>query len=84
MVKRTLELFECDMCGDEGQRYQIVYEDGTRVLDRCARHAKKLEAFRDEPGEWLSDKQGKATFRKSTPADLRLALARGSQKPAEG
>lgn len=83
MVKRTLELFECDVCGREGKRYQIVFEDGTKVLDRCPLHGKKLEALRDEKGEWASQRPGKATFRKSTMADLRLAVAEHSQKPAQ-
>lgn len=77
MVKRTLELFECDVCEAEGLRYQIVFPEGTKILDRCERHAKKIEALRDEQGEWVAPKSGKATFRKSSLQDLRLAVAQG-------
>lgn len=77
MVERTLKLYECDKCGKEGQRYQIVYEDGTRILDRCPQHAKTLEAFRDEPGEWLTSRSGRTSFHKSTVTELRAAVARG-------
>lgn len=83
MVKRTLELFECDVCGKEGKRYQVVFEDGTKVMDRCPTHAKKLEALREEKGEWASQRPAKATFRKSTLADLRLAVAQQSQNPKD-
>lgn len=84
MVKRTLELYECDVCGKDGKRYQIVFEDGTKILDRCETHAKKLEAFREEPGEWVTPKPGKATFRKSTITELRAAVARGSHRHEDG
>lgn len=77
MVRRTLELFECDKCGAQGKRYQLVYEDGTRILDRCERHAKQLEAFREEPGEWLTSRPGKTSFHKSSVSDIRAAVARG-------
>lgn len=81
MVKRTLEVFECDICGEDGQRYQIVFAEGTKILDRCPRHAKNIEKLRDEKGEWQQPKQGKATFRKSTIGDLRLAVAQGKANP---
>lgn len=75
MVKRTLELFECDRCGKEGHRYTVTFpEDGTLVLDRCEQHAKKIEALREEPGEWLQPRGGKQNFRKSSPAEIRQAI----------
>jgi len=54
MVKVTLERFQCDICGEEGERYTVGYYDGVKVLDRCRRHSTKLEAFREEKGEWQS------------------------------
>lgn len=78
MVKRTVELYSCDVCGKDAKRYTVTYEDdGTRVTDRCEKHGARLEALKDEPGEWLSERS-KSTFRKSTPADIRLALARSN------
>lgn len=52
MVKVTLEVFHCDVCGAEGQRYTVGFHDGLKVLDRCPRHNTKLEALREEKGEW--------------------------------
>lgn len=75
MVKRTLELFECDKCGAEGRRYTVTFpEEGTLVLDRCEQHAKKIEALRNETGEWLTSRGGKQAFRKSSPAEIRQAI----------
>lgn len=76
MVRRTVELYECDVCGKDAKRYQITYDEGVRVTDRCEKHSKALEALKEEPGEWVSERTGKATFRKSSPTDIRLALAR--------
>lgn len=80
MVKRTLELFECDKCGQEAKRYSVVFEEGTLVLDRCPAHAKKLEALRDEVGEWLTPRPSRSAFHKSSPAELRLAVEQGRRK----
>lgn len=82
MVKRTLEVYECDVCGAEGKRYSIVYDEGTFVMDRCERHAKKLESFKEEPGEWQQPGV-RTTFRKSSPAELRLAVARARHNGGE-
>ena len=76
MVRKTLELFECDVCGREGVRYQIIFEEGTRILDRCTTHAKKIEALKDEPGEWQV-RGTKASFRKSSISEIRAAVAAG-------
>lgn len=80
MVKRTLELYECDRCGKEAKRYSISYEDGTLVLDRCETHNKKLEALRDEPGEWLTPRGNKNSFHKSTLAEVRQAVEEARRK----
>lgn len=78
MVKRTLELFECDKCGKDGQRYSVSFpEDGTLILDRCEQHAKPLEKLRDEPGEWMQARPGKQSFHKSSLQDIRLAIQNG-------
>lgn len=74
MVRKTLEVFECDKCGADGRRYTILYEEGALILDRCDRHNKRIEALRDEEGEWREAKASKSTFRKSTPEELRQAL----------
>lgn len=80
MVKRTLELYECDRCGKEAKRYSISYEDGTLVLDRCETHNKKLEALREEVGEWLTPRAGKSSFHKSTLAEVRQAVEEARRK----
>lgn len=79
MVKRTLELFECDRCGKEAKRYTVLFEEGTKVLDRCELHGRKLEALKEEPGEWVTTRAGKAAFKKSSVAELRLAVEQGRQ-----
>lgn len=77
MVRRTIEMYACDICGNDGKRYQVIFDEGTWVTDRCERHARPLEKIKDEPGEWLAT-PGRQAFRKSTPAEIRLALARGN------
>ena len=81
MVKRTLELFECDKCGNEGQRYSVTFPEGTLVLDRCETHAKKIEALRDEVGEWVHGAAGRNTFRKSSLVELREAVEASRRRP---
>lgn len=78
MVKRVVEQFECDRCGKDASRYSIVYPEATLILDRCQLHAKKLEALRNETGEWVSNTSGRQAFKKSSLADLRLAVAAGN------
>lgn len=71
MVKVTLERLECDVCGDEAERYTVSYPDGMKVLDRCDKHAKKIVALRDEPGDWSAltpSTKGKLTV--LTPAEI--------------
>lgn len=74
VVRKTMEIFECDKCGREGQRYTVLFEDGTKVLDRCDKHNAKLEALRNEDGEWRTTKVAKATFHKSTPEEIQRAI----------
>lgn len=77
MVKKTLEAYECDRCGDPATRYSMAFEEGeTLLMDRCPKHNKKLEALRDEPGEWVTPGGRKSTFKKSSPMDIQLAIAR--------
>lgn len=75
MVKRTLEVFECDICGADGRRYLVMYEDGQMVLDRCERHNGKLEKLRDEKGSWTTKSPGhKSSFKVSNIDDIRRQL----------
>lgn len=75
MVRRTVELYECDKCGAEATRYSIVFPDATLILDRCMKHNRKIETLREEQGEWVTNKGAKASFRKSSLADIRVAMA---------
>lgn len=71
MVKKTLETYECDVCGKDGERFTINYPDGTMTLDRCRQHAKPLQDFKDTPGQWIgSNHVGKTKFRVSSMADI--------------
>jgi len=82
----TLKVYQCDkpirggVCGKEGKRYSILFEDGTKILDRCAEHAGPIEKLREEPGEFVAAGAGKGTFKKSSPEDIRAAVARHGQK----
>lgn len=51
-MKVTLERLVCDVCQEDGERYTLAFPDGTKVLDRCEKHAKKIIALRDEVGQW--------------------------------
>ena len=75
MVKKVTESYVCDRCEREGIRYAIVFPTATLLLDRCELHAKKIEALRDEPGEWVSSTSpGKTVFKKTSIAELRQAV----------
>lgn len=78
MVKKTLEVYECDKCGNEGTRYAITFPDGTKLLDRCEKHARAIEKLRDEEGNWVQNRGSKATFHKSTLEDIETAARRSS------
>lgn len=84
MVKRTLELYECDRCGKEAKRYSVSFPngDGVLVLDRCELHAKALEKFRDEPGEWLRPREGRQVFHKTSADELRARLEEARRREA--
>lgn len=69
MVERTLKVYECDICGEEGERYTVGYPDGQMALDRCSRHDTKIQKFRDEKGLW-TPLTGKSTFKISTLEDI--------------
>lgn len=73
MVKRTMEMYECDLCGDEGDRYTVIFPEGALAMDRCERHAAKLLKLRDEKGIWTSQqaRQPKSSFKLSTPDDIK-------------
>ena len=80
MVERTVKLFECDICGEVGTRYTMLYEDGSQVMDRCVKHNKKQEALRVEKGTFTLAGAGKSTFAVSSDADIRLAQAKHKQQ----
>ena len=81
-MKRTLELYDCDKCGNEGQRYSVVFPEGALVMDRCELHAKKLEALRSEVGEWVHTQSlGRNSFKKSTLVELRSAVEAARKGP---
>lgn len=69
MVKRTLELFECDVCGDEGERYTVTYPDGQMTLDRCQKHNAHLEKLRNEKGSWVAKAPGSRSSFKVSSVD---------------
>lgn len=71
MVRKTVELFECDVCGAEAERYTVSFPDGgILALDRCERHNKKILALRDEKGAWTSG-QGRSVFKVSSLEDIK-------------
>lgn len=71
MVKRTLELYECDICGGEGERYTVTFPDGQMTLDRCQRHNSHIEKLRNEKGAWSARaSNGRSSFRISTIEDI--------------
>jgi hypothetical protein len=70
MVRKTVELYECDVCGADGERYAITFpDDGTLALDRCERHAKKILALKNEKGSWAQS-NGRSTFKVSSLDDI--------------
>lgn len=71
LVKRTLELFECDVCGKEGERYTVIFPDGQMTLDRCERHNSHLEKLRNEKGSWVAKAPGaRSSFKVSSPDEI--------------
>ena len=80
MVKRTIEVCECDVCGKDAQRYTIGFPDGVLALDRCEEHARKLDALRNEPGSWTSSAAGRTGFKVSSPEEIKRQM-RTNQRP---
>ena len=73
MAKVTLEHIECDVCHTRGERYTISFPEGMKILDRCNSHAKKIIAFKNEPGEWTdlpTGARGRAGLKISTAEDI--------------
>lgn len=71
MVRKTVELFECDICGDPGERYTITFpEDGALALDRCGKHNKKIIALREERGSWAQSNP-RSAFKVSSLDDIK-------------
>lgn len=70
MVRKTVELFECDVCGSEAERYTVAFpDDGVLALDRCERHNKRILALREEKGSWSSG-NGRSVFKVSSPEEI--------------
>lgn len=80
MVERTVKVYECDVCGESGARYTMLYEDGSQVMDRCVKHNKKQEALRAEKGTFTQAGASKSAFKLSDEADIRLAQAKYKQQ----
>ena len=71
MAKVTLEQIECDVCRKVGERYTLSYPDGIKILDRCDKHAAKIFALKDEPGDWtVLSAKGRTSLKVSTAADI--------------
>lgn len=70
MVQRTVTKYECDVCGEEGERYTVSYPDGILSLDRCDRHSKKLLALRDEKGSWVHHDSSRTPFKVSSVSEI--------------
>ena len=70
MVRKTVELFECDVCGEPGERYTVTFpEDGALSLDRCSKHDRKIMALRDEKGTWAQS-TNRSTFKVSSLEEI--------------
>jgi ribosome maturation factor RimP len=71
MVRKTVELFECDMCGQPGDRYTITFPDeGMLALDRCEKHSRKISALREEKGTWAQAGSTRSVFKVSSVEDI--------------
>jgi len=54
MSKVTVEQIQCDICLSLGTRFTVSFPDGVKILDRCSKHDRKLQALREEPGDWTA------------------------------
>jgi hypothetical protein len=80
MVRKTVELFECDICGCEAERYTIAFPDqGILALDRCEKHNKKLLNLREEKGAWTTG-TGRSVFKVSSLEDIQKQRQDGNGK----
>lgn len=70
MARRTLEIFECDICGEEGERFTIQFPDGSLALDRCTIHARPLYDLKEGPGQWTASGSGRVPFHVSSVEDI--------------
>lgn len=70
MVKRTLEVFVCDVCGQDGERYTVTFPDGQMIMDRCDKHNSKLEKMRDEKGSWTTRTGQRSSFKVSSISEI--------------
>ena len=75
MARREVKVYECDRCGsDQGERYIVTFPDGrVRVMDRCRKHNSKMEALRDERGEWVK-KPTRDTYKVTPLKEIREQL----------
>lgn len=70
MVRKTVELYECDVCGKDAERYTVSFpEGGTLALDRCEMHAKKILALKNEKGSWAQS-NGRSVFKVSSLEEI--------------
>lgn len=84
MAERTYKVYECDKCGQPGKRYTVLFDDGTKILDRCERHNQVIEKLREEPGDFVQTGPARGVFKKSSAEDIRLSVAREVQQQASG
>jgi hypothetical protein len=71
MARRTVEVFDCDICGEGGERYVVSFpDDHTLALDRCPKHNKKLEGIRNEKGNWITNGSTRSTFKVSSLEEI--------------
>lgn len=70
MVRKTVELYECDVCGKDAERYTIAFPGGgTLALDRCDKHNRKLENLKEEKGSW-GQPNTRSTFKVSSLEEI--------------
>jgi hypothetical protein len=71
MTRRTVEVFECDVCGQPGDRYTVHYPEGALALDRCVEDAGAILALRNEEGgHWVANGPAKSTFRIASAEEI--------------
>lgn len=70
MARKTVEVLECDRCGNEGESYKVQFPDGeTREFILCDKHNAQLVKLRELPyGTWVSAKKRRAFKKVDLPA----------------